>query len=159
MNNTKKEIKLSSKLSTFSLYGGSILVLAIVPILVLTTRSGEISFRLIFTYAFFLAMVAFMIYLFKHTCSARVVGDQIVLKKQFRPAKSYSFDKIGYPRSFRLRSTKYTTFKMKNTDNTTEKFLIMNSRSFLAFEKKDAEELLLLLRDQANPLANFFNRR
>lgn len=36
---------------------------------------------------------------------------------------------------------------MKNDDDSMEKYLIINSKSFLSFENKDAEQVLISLRN------------
>ena len=38
---------------------------------------------------------------------------------------------------------------MKNEDNQMEKYLVVNSRSLLSFDNKDAEQVLLALRKEA----------
>jgi len=38
---------------------------------------------------------------------------------------------------------------MKNNDGTLEKYLIVNSKHLLSFENKDAEQILLSLRNMA----------
>ncbi|UOY05811.1 hypothetical protein L0P88_17950 [Muricauda sp. SCSIO 64092] len=145
----QKEIKLSSNWTNVGLYGGSLLLLFMVPILVLVIMEQKFHMGMVVAGIAFLGLIGFLIYLFMYTCDARIIGDKIVLKKQFRPTKEYSFDKIGYPTSFRLKRTKYITVEMKNDDNTTEKFIIMNSRSLLSFENKDAEQVLISLRNLA----------
>lgn len=145
----QKEIKLSSNWTNVGLYGGSLLLLFMVPILVLVIMEQKFHMGMVVAGIAFLGLIGFLIYLFMYTCDARIIGDKIVLKKQFRPTKEYSFDKIGYPTSFRLKRTKYITVEMKNDDNTTEKFIIMNSRSLLSFENKDAEQVLISFRNLA----------
>ena len=145
----QKEIKLSSNWTNVGLYGGGLLLLFMVPILVLVTMEQKFHMGMVVAGIAFLGLIGFLVYLFRYTCDAWIIGDKIVLKKQFRPTKVYSFDKIRYPTSFQLKRTKYITVEMKNDDNTTEKFIIMNSRSLLSFENKDAEQVLISLRNLA----------
>lgn len=145
--NTQKEIKLSSNWTNIGLYGGSILTLSMVPILILASMEQELHMGMVLPGIIFLVLVGFTAYLFIYICDARIINDKIVLKKKFRPSKTYTFDKIGYPTSFQLKRTKYITVDMKNDDNTTEKYLIMNSKSLLSFENKDAEQALISLRN------------
>ncbi|NER17613.1 hypothetical protein [Spongiivirga citrea] len=144
---TQTEIKLSSNWTNVGLYGGSLLVLFMIPILIFATKEQEFHMGMLLAGIIFLALIGFLIYLFIYTCDARIIEDKIILKKQFRRAKSYSFDRIGYPTSFQLKRTKYITVEMKNDDNSTEKYLIMNSKSLLSFENKDAEQALISLRN------------
>ena len=142
----QKEIKLSSNWTNLGLYGGFVLVIAMIPIVFLSAQEQEFHMGMLLGGVVFLAMVGFLVYQLIYICDARIVGDKVVLKKQFRPAKSYSFDKIGYPSSFQLKRTKYITVEMTNDDNSTEKYLIVNSKSLLSFENKDAEEALMSIR-------------
>jgi len=144
--NEQKEIKLSSNWTNLGLYAGAILCIAMLPIIFLILTEQKFHVGMIIGPLVFIALIGFIIYQFIYVCDARVVDDKLILKKQFRPAKSYSFDRIGYPTSFRLKNTKYVTVEMKNDDNSLEKYMIVNSRALLSFEKKDAEEALLNLR-------------
>ena len=144
--NNQKEIKLSSNWTNIGLYTGSLLTLIMIPILIFVVKYQEFHIGMVLAGILLLALVGFQIYLYAYVCDARVVGDKIILKKKFRPAKTYSFDKIGYPSSFQFKRTKYITVEMKNDDNTTEKFVIVNSKSLLSFENKDAEQALISLR-------------
>lgn len=145
--NNQKEIKLSSNWTNIGLYGGSVLVLLMIPILIFVVKEQEFHFGMVIGGIVFVSMVGFLIYQFLYVCDAKIIGDKIVLKKKFKPSKTYSFDKIGYPESFQLKRTKYITVKMKNDDNTVEKYLIINSKSLLSFENKDAEQTLINLRN------------
>lgn len=142
----QKEIKLSSNWTTVGLYGGTLLFILITPVLFSLVQDQEFHSGMVIAGILFLALIGFLIYLFIYVCDARVVGDKLILKKQFRPSKSYSFDKIGIPKSFQLKRSKYIIVDMKNDDGTDERFLIMNSKSIISFENKDAEETLIRLR-------------
>lgn len=145
----QKEIKLSSNWTNVGLYGGSILLLVMIPIFISEIKEQELHIGIIIGGIIFIALCGFLIYQFIYVCDARIIGNKIVLKKKFRPSKSYSFDRIGYPGSFQLKKTKYITVEMKNDDDTFEKYLIINSKSLLSFEKKDAEQILISLRSIA----------
>ncbi len=75
-------------------------------------------------------------------------GTQIRFKKIFRPEKVYTFDKIGYPSSFRYKRLLFTSVIMKNSDGTREKYLILNNNAWLSGENINAEEILLRLKKQ-----------
>ncbi|HRF37999.1 MAG TPA: hypothetical protein PK198_04350 [Saprospiraceae bacterium] len=147
--NTQEGIKLSSNWTNVRLYVSCALALLMIPVMILVTQEQEFHIGMLIGGIIFLVFTGFVIYQFIYVCDARVVGGKVVLRKKFRPAKTYSFDKIGYPTSFQLKSIKYTTVEMKNDDNTTEKYLIISSKSFLSFENNDAEHILLSLRDMA----------
>lgn len=143
----KKEIKLSSNWTNVGLYGGSALVLFIIPMLYFATEDQEFHMGMVLAGVILLVLIGFMVYQFIYVCDARIINNKIVLKKKFRPEKTYSFDKIGYPSSFQIKRTRYITVQMKNDDNTSEKYLIVNSTSILSFENKDAEQVLISLRN------------
>lgn len=145
-----KEVKISSAWTNIGLYGGMVVILAMVPVMVLVVQNQKFHIGMLIGGLVFLTLFGFFIYQFIYACDARVIGDQLVLKKQFRPAKSYSFDQIGYPTSFRYKSTKYVMVDMVNEDQTTEKYMIINSRGIFAFENKDAEQVLLQIREWKN---------
>src|SRR5690606_9365029 len=119
--NNQKEISLSSNWTNVGLYGGSLLVLLMIPVLFFVLKEQEFHIGMVIGVIVFVALVVFLIYQFLYVCNAKIIGDKIVLKKKFKPSKSYSFDRIGYPESFQLKSTKYITVEMKNDDNTVEK--------------------------------------
>lgn len=145
--NIEKEIKLSSNWTNVSLYLASFLLILMTPILFFVVKEQEFNIGMIFSGIIFLTLIGFLIYLFIYSCDTRIVGDKIIMKKQFRQSKSYSFDKIGHPTSFQLKRTRYITVQMKNNDNTSEKYLIMNTKSLLSFENKDVEQTLINLRN------------
>ena len=147
--NTKKEIKLSSNWTNVGLYLGSIIILFMIPVLISIAKEQEFNIGMVLAGIIFIVLIGFLIYQFMYVCDARIIGDKIILKKKFKPSKSYSFDKIGYPESFQLKTTKYITVEMKNDDDTLEKYLIINSKSLLSFENKDAEQALIDLRNIA----------
>lgn len=142
-----KETKISSNWTKVGLYASLILVLVMLPIIFTASQGQEFHVGMLIAGLIFLALVAFIVYQFMYVCDARIIGDKLILKKQFRPAKSYAFNQIGYPTSFNYKSTKYTTVDMKNEDHTTEKYLILNSRGIFAFGNKDAEGVLKELRN------------
>ncbi|MCB4797967.1 hypothetical protein [Neotamlana laminarinivorans] len=145
MNNNQNEIKLSSNWTNIGLYGGSVLVLFMIPVLISVIKEQKFNGGMVIGGIVFVALVGFLIYQFIYVCNAKIIGDKIVLKKKFKPSKSYNFDRIGYPKSFQLKRTKYITVEMRNDDSTVEKYLIVNSKSLLSFENKDAEKTLISL--------------
>lgn len=147
--NDQKEIKLSSNWTNIGIYGGALLILICIPAVVFVMTYQEFHMGMVIAGLGFLLLIGFSIFLIVFACDARVIGDKLVLKKQFRSSKSYSFDKIGYPSSFKIKRTKYTTVEMKNDDKSIEKYLIVNSKALLSFENKDAEQILISLRNIA----------
>lgn len=143
----KGELKISSNFTKFGLFIGAILILGMIPVLILTTREQDFHGGMVLAGLIYLALVGFEIYLFVYSCDARINGDKLVLKKLFRTEKTYTFDKIGEPSSFQIKRTKYITVPMQNDNKIQEKYLILNSKSILAFENKDAEQVLKTLRD------------
>ena len=83
-----------------------------------------------------------------YICNAYIVGEKLILKKQFRAAKSYSIHKIGSIHSVYISSDKYTTVQMKNEDKSLEKYIILSNESLFS-KTIDPEEMLILLRDTA----------
>jgi hypothetical protein len=141
----QKEIQISSNWTTFSLYAQAIICLIFLPVMGLAIASGEFHFGKILGLLGLMALVGFMVYQFIYVATAKVSDDKLILKKQFRPEKSYEFSKIGYPTSFQIKRTKYTSVKMKNNDGTFENYMIINSNAILSFENKDAEAVLMAL--------------
>ncbi|MCH3884164.1 hypothetical protein [Tenacibaculum aquimarinum] len=137
-----KEIKLSSKLTIIGLYGGALLYLIMIPVIFKAIESESFHIGMLFAGAITLAMAGFLVYQFKFVCSAKIVNNKLILKKQFHSPETYTFDKIGDISSFRLKNTKYTTVKMKGRHQDFEKYMIITSKSFLFKDKIDAEEKL-----------------
>ena len=147
--NTLKEIKLSSNWTNVGIYVGGLLCVGFIPVLYFVITNQEFHIGIVVGLLGFLLLLGFVVYQLLYACDARIIHDKLVLKKQFRNAKSYPFDRIGYPSSFQIKRTKYVSVKMKKDDNSLEKYLIINTNSLLAFENKDAQQLLLRLRNLA----------
>ncbi|WP_300024163.1 hypothetical protein [uncultured Maribacter sp.] len=143
----QKEIKLSSNWTNFGAYISLIISLMLIPLFYfLFKQEPEFHVKMLIFGAIIIAIVGLAIYQFLFSSDARIVDDKLILKKIFRPSKSYSFDKIGYPSSFQWKRTKYITIEMVNEDKSLEKYLIINNSHLLAFENKDAESALISLR-------------
>ena len=145
----QEETKISSNWTTVSLYASVLIIVVFVPIMIFTNKDRPFHMGMPIAILAISVLICLTAYQFMFVCTAKIVGDTLVLKKQFRPEKTYSFDKIGQPKSLQLGSTRYITFRMTNDDNTEEKFIIINSRAMLAFENRDAEQILLGLRIKA----------
>ncbi len=145
--NNQGEIKLSSNWTKVGLYIGSIIIMLITLILIIITKNQDFHIGMLVSGLILFLLVGFIVYQFIFVCDAKIVGDKIILKKIFRQSKTYSFDKTKYPTSFQIKRTKYVTVEMINDDNTLEKYLIVNSKSLLSFEKIDAEQILINLRN------------
>ncbi|MCD8412004.1 hypothetical protein [Tenacibaculum finnmarkense] len=137
-----KEIKLSSKFTNLGIYGGLLLVFILIPVLLAAIKNEEMNGGMLFAGIIFLAMIVFLCYLFLFVCSAKTENNTLLLKKQFRPIETYTFDKIGNISSFRLKTTKYTTVKIKKESGNFEKYIIINSKNLFFKDKIDAEEKL-----------------
>lgn len=141
------EIKLSSNWTNLGLYGGSAILLLLIPVLISVVAEQEFHIGWIVVGLVLLLYLGFIIYQFIYVCDARVVGNEILMKKKFRPVRSYAFDQIGDTSLFHLRRTKYVQVNMKNSNDIEEKYLIVNATSILSFEDKDAEQVLIRLRE------------
>lgn len=93
-----------------------------------------------------LAFVGLTLYLAFNLSEVRLSKNEIKFKKIFGPEKVYSFDKIGYPSSFRYKRLKFTSIEMKGASEEIAKYLILNNNALLSGERIDAEEILLSLR-------------
>ena len=147
--NNQNEITLSSKWTNIGLYGGAFLIIFIIPVLSSAMVHQKFHGGKVIAMLILLVLIGFLTYQFIFACKAQLSGNILILKKQFRPAKSYSFDKIYSVSSFKYKRTKYVTVLMLNEDDTTEKYLIINNNALLSFENKDAEQTLLNLRHEA----------
>ncbi|CAM1361477.1 hypothetical protein [Tenacibaculum xiamenense] len=142
-----KTRKLSSNLTIPGVFLSAIVILAIMPVAYDRVIKNGSTGLMLFTGIFLLGMIALQIYLFRFVCTAKVENGVLIMKKLFRPAKEYSFDKIGEPKSIRIKNTVYTSVKMENEDATHEKFLIVNSKSILSTNKTDAKNVLIELKN------------
>ena len=86
------------------MYGESILILigGFILFPYAYAEREKIGIGILFIAILYLAIISFQVYQFIYACNARVIKDKIILKKQFREAKTYSFDKIGTPTSFQI---------------------------------------------------------
>lgn len=149
------EIKLSSNWTNLGLYGGSAILVIVVPFLIAVLGKQEFHMGWVVVCLVVFLYLGFIIYQFIYVCDARVVGNKILMKKKFRPAKSYTFDQIADTSVFHLRRTKYVHVNMGNADASAEKYLIVNATSIVSFEDKDAEEVLIRLREEAQSNRDF----
>lgn len=117
------------------------------PVLILIT---SMEFKLeggqLFAAIFYLLLVALTLYLTFSLSIVKLTDSEVVCKKFLRPERKYTFDKIGYPKSFRYKRLKFTSVEMKNTNGSIDKFLILNNNAMLSGERKDAEEILHSIR-------------
>ncbi|SEC33321.1 hypothetical protein SAMN04489761_2702 [Tenacibaculum sp. MAR_2009_124] len=142
-----KTKKLSSNLTFPGVFLSAVVTIAMMPVAYnRVAQNGSMSLML-FVGIFFLGMIALQIYLFRFVCSAKVENGALFMKKLFRPAKEYTFDKIGEPKSIRIKNTVYTSVKMENEGTTHEKFLIVNSKSILSKNKIDTKNTLIELKN------------
>ena len=145
-SNTK--IRLSSKWTNLNLYAYVFCLLALLIILVWVSKDLEFHIIMVFFGLVLLIIIGLIAYQFMHICNAYIVGEKLILKKQFRTAKSYSIHKIGSIPSDYISCDKYTTVQMKNEDKSLEKYIILSNESLFS-KTIDPEEILTLLRDTA----------
>lgn len=144
-----REITLSSNWTNIGLYGMALLCLGCIPFFIFVWKNQELHMGMLLAPIFLMVLIGFVIYQFIYVCTAKVIGDKLVLKKKFRPAKVYNFHAIEYPISFQLKTTKYIMVEMQNEDGKLEKYIIVNSNALLSFENKDAEQTLIDLRQNS----------
>jgi hypothetical protein len=146
----QNEITLSSKWTNVGLYGGAFLIIFFIPVTFFSMAHQKFHGGMVLGMLVLLVLIGFLTYQFIFACKAQLSGDTLTLKKQFRPAKSYSLDKICSVSSFKHKRIKYITVVMLNEDGDTEKYLIINNNALLSFENKDAEQTLNNLREAAS---------
>lgn len=147
----KKETQLSSISTTSGLHGTSIVALLFIVVILFIMQGQEFHFGMLMAILMFLAAIGYLIYLFIFLSEAKIVGDEIIFKKQFRPAKAYSFDKIAKIRSFYRRRSMFTVVHLENEDKKLEKYLIKNLYS-LSSDDQSVESILTKLRDRSRSL-------
>ncbi|WP_074405641.1 hypothetical protein [Aquimarina megaterium] len=153
----QKEMTLSSNWTTLSIYIQLLACLIGVPYMFFLFMQKEFDIGMVIFGAFVLGITALIICQFIYACDARVINDKLVLKKQFKPSKTYSFEKIRNPRSFRIKRTSYITVKMENEDKVLEKYLIINNHHLLSFENKDAKQVLISLKNMHKQINKTMN--
>jgi hypothetical protein len=99
----------------------------------------------IFALIIFLLLIGLTVYLALNLAVVTISETGINFKKIFGAEKTYSFDQIGLPSSFRFKRLKFTLVRMKDVSGGKEKFLILNNNALLSGERMDAEEILLAL--------------
>ncbi|MCL5246563.1 hypothetical protein M4I21_12130 [Cellulophaga sp. 20_2_10] len=143
-----EQVRLSSKWTNLNLYAYFFCLLALLIILVWISKDLEFHIIIVFFGLVLLIIIGLIAYQFMYICNAYIVGEKLILKKQFRAAKSYSIHKIGSIHSVYISSDKYTTVQMKNEDKSLEKYIILSNESLFS-KTIDPEEMLILLRDTA----------
>jgi len=144
-NNT--ELKLSSSFTKTGLVIAAILFLLISPLGIFAMLDAKtFHFGMVLAPLISIAILGFLIYLFTNVCDAKLVGEQLVIKKFFKPEITINHSQLGYISSFQIKRTKYTTFEIKKGRNEFEKALIMNSRSIFSTDKTDAEAVLTMFK-------------
>lgn len=146
--NTETNYRLSSKWTSFGVYASAVAFILILPVIYFFAEGQEFHAGMLMAIVVLFATLALIIYQFVYVASAHVVDNQLILKKQFRPKKVYSFDSIGDVSALENKRTVYVTVKMKNEDGSIEKFLIINGTNFLCYSGRDIEATLVSLRDQ-----------
>lgn len=141
-----KEQKLSSSWTKPMLFL-MIVLWIVLPIWFLsTTENSKLGTGQIFSLVLFVVLVGLTLYLIFSLCEVKVIENEIRFKKIFGPERTYSFDKIGYPSSFRFKRLKFTSIEMKNQSGNVDNYLILNNDALLSGERIDAEQILMSLR-------------
>ena len=78
---------------------------------------------------------------------AEVRSEKLILRRLFGKEKQFIFSDIMDVSSFQLSRTNFVTIKIKNEFDKVEKFIIMNSKSLLSFEKVNAKKVLIALKN------------
>lgn len=144
---THRDIQLSSNWSVVGVYGGLILILISLPLVINSAKEKGFHSGTIIGGIILLAFIVFMVNLFNNMCEAKIMGDKVVLKKQFTKINSYSFDRIGSISSINLAQIKFITVKMRNDDSKFEKYIIIFTKSRYSAGHKDAEHILADLKN------------
>ncbi len=76
-----EEFKISSTANFIGLFLGTILILAMTPLLIWMTIGMDFHFGMVFGILIYTALIFFTTYQFFFTCDARVKGDKVILKK------------------------------------------------------------------------------
>jgi hypothetical protein len=134
-----KTMKLSSNWTKTALFGNLIVTLIMVPIFLFVFTTQNFHAGMVFGLLILIVLIILAIYLFTYGCEAYVEGEDIILKKLFKPEVKMPISSIYSIKSFKLKQTKYTSLNFKNNF----KFIIINSTSFLEQNKVDAEKILL----------------
>jgi hypothetical protein len=92
-------------------------------------------------------LLASSIYKLIFTCDAFLVGDQLALKKRFRPMKLYAFNQIHSVKAAVSRNMENVTLKMENTDGSIEKYMM---QCFIAPTDAGIDKVSDLLLDLRN---------
>jgi len=95
---------------------------------------------------FAIILIGITVYLAFNLTEVVVAGEQIRFKKIFGSEKSYTFDKIGLPSSFRFKRLKFTSVEMEDSNGDVAKYLILNNNALLSGEDIDAEDILTEIR-------------
>jgi len=146
-NDINMEYKLTSSKAVIGLYLGTLVVLLFTPIVYFQLRNMTFHVGILIAILVYILLLSFIAFQFLYLCHAEVKGDVLILKKQFRAKKIYSFDKIGSVSSFRLKRTTYVNFTMTNADGTIERYLIARPRSIFSTDVIDIKQTLINLRD------------
>ncbi len=138
----EKALQLSSSWTKFTIFFALFMFFGLIPVLFWAFPDAELNAGLIIIGIVHLTFLGFVVYYAANLAIVKVVGEKISFQKLFRPAKLYSFDKIGFISSFHLKRMKFTTVSMRSETGKKEKYIILNNNGILSFEKKDAQQML-----------------
>ena len=137
-----KTLQLSSSWTKFTIFLALFMFFGLIPVVFWAIPDVELNAGLVIIGIVHLIILGFVVYYAANLATVKVVGEKISFQKLFRPAKLYSFDKIGFISSFHLKRSKFTTVFMRSDTGEKEKYIILNNNGLLSFEKKDAQQML-----------------
>ncbi len=90
--------------------------------------------------------VRFLVINFLSISSAKIIGDKLILKKQFKSDESYLFNQIISINSVGYRNVRFLKISILANNNINE-YLIFSTYCFPEFENKNCEEVLASLQN------------
>ncbi|MCB0687155.1 MAG: hypothetical protein KDC53_11535 [Saprospiraceae bacterium] len=154
MSDDNQDIIITSGLVYFRLYI-MVIIMALLPLVIIVDGfKGAFHAGMVIAGLIFLGIMGILIYQIIYTSTARIQDDRIILKKQFRSQRSYTFDQIRSIGALKLGGRQYITLKMRNDAGIEDKFLISKSNSILPGRNFNALQLLKSLRDKARKAKN-----
>ena len=106
----------------------------------------ELKINVILSLIIALVLFGLTLYLTFSLSIVKIQGGEIKFKKMFRKERSYTFDKIGYSKTFRYKRLVFISTEMKNELGDFDEYLILNNNALLSGERINAKEILDSLR-------------
>jgi hypothetical protein len=125
----QKNIRLSSSSSGFLIHLALLAVIMMIPAFGLIIMTDGFHIGIIIGIVIYLFVLLIIVSQFNTNCDARIIDNKLVLKKMYKSAKSYSFDRIAKVESSRLRRVQYIYLDMTNDDGELEYYMIASHDS------------------------------